>query len=246
MKNTKLQVARAGAALALLTLLAGCGGSDGDGGNAEASSGAEGVPGSAAPIFLNFTEIVGSKCGALFPTGNGVEQIDGVDVTCIEVAMRMIIVAATSLGLSGYETTEIAADTRVICFDEFSVMGVVFGLRVQEFVHQFLRAFEAQISAADHEQRHRDGHDAERRCVVDQVGGTVGGAEGHGDGPEEDPDADDADQRADLGTDEQSLEDAAIGEPFVAAGGHGIGRCCDARISHRDEIPPESSERCSL
>ena len=89
----------------------------------------------------------------------------------------------------------------------------------------------------DHEERDGDGHDAERRRVVDQVGCTVGGAERDRDGPEEDPDADDTDERADLGSNEQSLENAAVGEPLVAALRHGTGRCCDGRISHRAEIP---------
>jgi len=51
----------------------------------------DGVPGTAAPILLNFMEIVGSKTGKLFPTGHRREEIEGVDVTCIDVAIPIAI-----------------------------------------------------------------------------------------------------------------------------------------------------------
>jgi 2-methylaconitate cis-trans-isomerase PrpF len=80
----------------------------------EGSQTIDGVPGSAAPIFLNFSEIVGSKCGALFPTGSMRERIDGVDVTCIDVAMPMVMLAAVDLGITGYETTELGANAALL------------------------------------------------------------------------------------------------------------------------------------
>jgi 4-oxalomesaconate tautomerase len=70
-----------------------------------------GVPGSAAPIVLNFMDVIGSKCGALFPTGARRETIQDVEVTCIDVAMPMVIARAVDFGLTGYETkAEIDAD----------------------------------------------------------------------------------------------------------------------------------------
>jgi len=74
----------------------------------------DGVPGSAAPILLNFSNIVGSKTGALFPTGETREDIDGLSVTCIDVAMPMILFSAASLGLNGYETNEIVDDRALL------------------------------------------------------------------------------------------------------------------------------------
>lgn len=74
----------------------------------------DGVPGSAAPIVLNFSEIVGSKCGTMFPTGLRRESIDDVVVTCIDVAMPMVMIPARELGLSGYETTVIEADEALL------------------------------------------------------------------------------------------------------------------------------------
>ena len=70
-----------------------------------------GVPGAAAPIRLNFRDIVGSKTGALFPTGDSIEQIDGVDVTLIDVAVPMMVLRAADLGKSGWEDAdELTAD----------------------------------------------------------------------------------------------------------------------------------------
>ncbi|KEQ08295.1 4-oxalomesaconate tautomerase [Pseudorhizobium pelagicum] len=71
----------------------------------------DGVPGSAAEIRLNFMDIVGSKTGALLPTGKPAEEIDGVNVTLIDVAVPMMIFRAADLGKTGYETAaELDAD----------------------------------------------------------------------------------------------------------------------------------------
>jgi 4-oxalomesaconate tautomerase len=64
----------------------------------------DGVPGTSAPIFLNFMDVVGSSCGALLPTGNLRDVIDGIEVTCIDVAMPLVIARASDFGLTGYES----------------------------------------------------------------------------------------------------------------------------------------------
>src|SRR5437763_10555948 len=63
----------------------------------------DGVPGTAAPIILNFMDVVGSVSGEMLPTDNVRDVIDGIDVTCIDVAMPMIMMRAKDLGISGYE-----------------------------------------------------------------------------------------------------------------------------------------------
>ncbi|QDX25646.1 4-oxalomesaconate tautomerase [Sphingomonas suaedae] len=62
-----------------------------------------GVPGTAAPIPLAFRDTAGSSCGALLPTGNGVDEIDGVRVTMIDNGMPCVIIAASDMGITGYE-----------------------------------------------------------------------------------------------------------------------------------------------
>ncbi|MFZ5964277.1 4-oxalomesaconate tautomerase [Thalassococcus sp. BH17M4-6] len=64
----------------------------------------DGVPGTAAPVALNFMEVVGSRTGAFFPTGNAMDVIDGIEVSCVDVAMPMMIARAADLGISGHES----------------------------------------------------------------------------------------------------------------------------------------------
>ena len=66
----------------------------------------DGVPGTAAPINISFLDTAGSVCGALFPTGKLVDTFDGVDVTCIDNGMPVVVMQAADLGVSGYETRD--------------------------------------------------------------------------------------------------------------------------------------------
>jgi 4-oxalomesaconate tautomerase len=65
-----------------------------------------GVPGTAAPINISFLETAGSLCGSLLPTGHLVDEFDGVEVTCIDNGMPVVIMAAAALGVTGYETRD--------------------------------------------------------------------------------------------------------------------------------------------
>lgn len=65
-----------------------------------------GVPGTAAPIELAFADTAGSTCGALFPTGNVVDTIEGIRVTCIDNGMPVVILRASDVGVTGTETCE--------------------------------------------------------------------------------------------------------------------------------------------
>ena len=64
----------------------------------------DGVPGTAAPVELNFMEVAGSSTGAFLPTGHVINTFDGIEVTCMDVAMPMVIARAADFGLKGYET----------------------------------------------------------------------------------------------------------------------------------------------
>jgi 4-oxalomesaconate tautomerase len=66
----------------------------------------DGVPGTAAPINIKFLETAGSVCGSLLPTGRLVDRFDGVDVTCIDNGMPVVLMAAEALGISGYESRD--------------------------------------------------------------------------------------------------------------------------------------------
>lgn len=64
----------------------------------------DGVPGTSAPVALQFMETVGGVTGAFLPTSSLMDTINGIDVTCMDVAMPMVIAKAESFGLTGYET----------------------------------------------------------------------------------------------------------------------------------------------
>ena len=66
----------------------------------------DGVPGTAAAIPLTFRDTAGSSCGALLPTGNAVDVVDGVEVTMIDNGMPCVVMRAEDMGISGMETRE--------------------------------------------------------------------------------------------------------------------------------------------
>jgi 4-oxalomesaconate tautomerase len=65
-----------------------------------------GVPGTAAAVVLDFAGTEGSATGALLPTGNVRDVIDGITVTCIDNGMPVVVVRASDLGRTGYETID--------------------------------------------------------------------------------------------------------------------------------------------
>jgi 4-oxalomesaconate tautomerase len=71
-----------------------------------------GVPGTAAPILLTFVGTEGSSCGALLPTGQVRDEVEGIAVTCIDNGMPVVLMQAAELGCSGYESpAELDANT---------------------------------------------------------------------------------------------------------------------------------------
>lgn len=66
----------------------------------------DGVPGTAAPVPISFKDTAGSTCGSLLPTGGAVDVIQGVEVTCIDNGMPVVVLRAADLGLLGDETRE--------------------------------------------------------------------------------------------------------------------------------------------
>ncbi|WP_170332004.1 4-oxalomesaconate tautomerase [Ruegeria arenilitoris] len=65
-----------------------------------------GVPGQSAPVQLSFMGVVGSATGAFLPTGNLRDTVQGIELTCMDVAMPMVIAQATEFGLTGYESAD--------------------------------------------------------------------------------------------------------------------------------------------
>ncbi len=71
----------------------------------------DGVPGTAAPVHLAFLGAAGSKTGKLLPTGSPVDSVSGIQVSCVDAAMPVVIARACDFGKTGHETvSELNAD----------------------------------------------------------------------------------------------------------------------------------------
>ena len=76
----------------------------------------DGVPGTGAPIVLNFLDAAGAKTGKLLPTGQTIDVIDGIEVSCVDLSSPLVFVRATDLGKTGYETKrELDSDLESHC-----------------------------------------------------------------------------------------------------------------------------------
>src|SRR5208283_613579 len=53
----------------------------------EGSARIDGVPGTHAPVPIDFLDVAGSSCGALLPTGNVRDSVNGVALTAIDNGM---------------------------------------------------------------------------------------------------------------------------------------------------------------
>jgi 4-oxalomesaconate tautomerase len=74
----------------------------------------DGVPGSSAPITINFLDTAGSVCSGLLPTGKVRDVIDGIEVTCNDNGMPLVMFRAADVGRTGYESVaEMNADTEL-------------------------------------------------------------------------------------------------------------------------------------
>jgi 4-oxalomesaconate tautomerase len=71
--------------------------------NYEGDARIDGVPGTAAPVVINFLDAEGSVCGSLLPTGNVKDKVAGIDATLIDNGMPVVVVRASDVGKTGYE-----------------------------------------------------------------------------------------------------------------------------------------------
>ena len=74
--------------------------------NYNGNSSIDGVPGTASAIPLEFKDTAGSSCGALLPTGNVLDEINGIPVTMIDNGMPVVVLRATEMGITGQESRE--------------------------------------------------------------------------------------------------------------------------------------------
>jgi len=81
----------------------------------EGEAAIDGAPGTAAPVMLNFSRMVGSITDKLLPTGNAMDVFDGIEASCVDVAVPMITMRAGDFGKTGYESkAELDADKALL------------------------------------------------------------------------------------------------------------------------------------
>lgn len=103
----------------------------------------DGVPGTAAPVTLDFADTAGSSTGALLPTGNTKDVVDGIEVTCVDNGMPSVLMRASDVGVSGTESpADLEANTELagrlarirLAAAELMGMGDVSGKTVPKLV----------------------------------------------------------------------------------------------------------------
>lgn len=89
----------------------------------------DGVPGTAAPVEMRFLSVSGSSTGAFLPTGQVADSIEGMEVTCMDVAMPMVIAKACDFGLTGRETPE-ELDSNVEFFEHMETVRLAAAIKM--------------------------------------------------------------------------------------------------------------------
>ncbi len=95
----------------------------------EGAAAIDGVPGTAAPVALKFMDVVGSVTGSFLPTGNIRDTIGGLQVTCMDVTMPMVIARAADFGLTGYESRD-ELDANRGFFDRMEAIRIEAGAKM--------------------------------------------------------------------------------------------------------------------
>ncbi|MEY4937746.1 MAG: hypothetical protein RIS64_4105, partial [Bacteroidota bacterium] len=89
----------------------------------------DGVFGTAAPIICNYLDTMGATCGNLFPTGNGIDVLDGKEMTCIDNGMPLVVLRARDFGISGNET-KVALDANVDLKKQLEIIRLQMGKKM--------------------------------------------------------------------------------------------------------------------
>jgi 4-oxalomesaconate tautomerase len=81
----------------------------------EGNTAIDGVPGTHAAISLDFLDVAGASTGALLPTGNKIDTINGTQVTCIDNGMPVVLLRAADFGKTGHESPAEMESDATLC-----------------------------------------------------------------------------------------------------------------------------------
>lgn len=87
----------------------------------------DGVLGAFPEVSLSLRNPVGAKTGELLPTRSRQEVIDGIPVTCLDVAVPMVIMPAEAFGLTADESPQVLSQDKAL-MDRLRAIWVQAGL----------------------------------------------------------------------------------------------------------------------
>jgi 2-methylaconitate cis-trans-isomerase PrpF len=89
----------------------------------------DGVPNSGTPVEIRFLETIGAKTKKLFPTGNKIDVINGIECSLVDAAMPVVFFRAKDLGVTGNES-HLSLNQNQKLIDEMGKIRIELGKRV--------------------------------------------------------------------------------------------------------------------
>jgi len=89
----------------------------------------DGVPNPGSPVDLNFLEVIGSKTKKLFPTGNKIDKINGIECSLVDSAMPVLFFRASDFGVTGNES-HIELNQKQDLIDKMNEIRIEVGKRI--------------------------------------------------------------------------------------------------------------------
>ena len=89
----------------------------------------DGVPNPGSPVDLNFLEVIGSKTKKLFPTGNKIDRINGIECSMVDSAMPVLFFRASDFGVTGNES-HIELNQKQDLIDKMNEIRIEVGKRI--------------------------------------------------------------------------------------------------------------------
>ena len=89
----------------------------------------DGVPNPGSPVDLSFLEVIGSKTKKLFPTGNKIDKINGMECSMVDSAMPVLFFRASDFGVTGNES-HIELNQKQDLIDKMNEIRIEVGKRI--------------------------------------------------------------------------------------------------------------------
>ena len=89
----------------------------------------DGVPNPGSPVDLSFLEVIGSKTKKLFPTGNKIDKINGIECSMVDSAMPVLFFRASDFGITGNES-HIELNQKQDLIDKMNEIRIEVGKRI--------------------------------------------------------------------------------------------------------------------